>query len=625
MTRDALGLQPRDLRAILQQGNVLLAQQRYDDAYTAFGEALAVNPSMPEAHVNRGAILMFRKQAADALACFDAALQVAPRFAPALCNRGNALQELNRSEDALVAYDAAVGEQPDNAEYRASRANCLHRLGHNETALQEIDAALKAQPCNADFHYNRANILAALKKPAEAFAAFDSAWRIAPDLPYAEGDRLYAKLAICDWSDLDRELAHVAAGVSEGRPAARPFPFLAMSNSEPLHAQCAKLFAREFPSRPALWRGETYDHPRRRIAYLSADFRDHPVALLMAGVFERHDRARFEISAYSFGPPGQSPMRRRLESAFDRFIDVRGKSDSDIAALLREHEIDIAVDLMGPTQSARPGVFAHRPAPVQILYLGYAGSSGAPYIDYILADKTVLPDAQRVLYVERVLDLPHCFMATDSARPIAPDTPSRAEEGLPAQGFVFCAFSNSYKILPAMFGVWMALLHERRDSVLWLACTNDAAIANLRAAAASHGIAPERLVFARRVEANALHLARYRLADLFLDTLPFGAHSTSCDALWTGLPVLTCAGESFAGRVAASLLTTLGVPELIADNLEDYFARGLALSADRQRLDAVRSKVVQARARSPLFDTARFTRDIETLYLAAAQRAKAPA
>src|SRR6185437_3443323 len=258
-----------------------------------------------------------------------------------------------------------------------------------------------------------------------------------------------------------------------------------------------KLFiAREFPNRPAPWHGEAYDHARLRIAYLSADFRDHPVALLMAGVFERHDRANFEISAYSFGPAGASPMRRRLESAFDRFLDVRAKSDVEIAALLREHEIDVAVDLMGPTQLARPGILAHRPAPVQILYLGYAGSSGAPYIDYVLADRTVLPEAQRACYAETVLDLPHCFMATDSARTIAPETPSRADEGLPAEGFVFCAFSNSYKILPDVFAVWMDLLRERPNSVLWLASANAAATVNLRAAAAAHGIAVERLVFA---------------------------------------------------------------------------------------------------------------------------------
>jgi len=623
LTRDALRVQPRDLRALLQHGNVLLAQQRYDDAFAAFGDAMAVNPSMPEVHVNRGAILMLRKQAAEALACFDAALRIAPRFAPALCNRGNALQELNRLDDALAAYDAAVREQAGNAEYLASRANCLHRLKRDDMALEDIDAALKAQPSNADFHYNRGNILAALKKPAEAFAAFDAAWRIAPDLPYAEGDRLYAKLAICDWSDLARELDHVAANVGQGRTAARPFAFLAMSGTSSLQAQCAKLFiAREFPNRPALWHGEAYDHARLRIAYLSADFRDHPVALLMAGVFERHDRANFEISAYSFGPAGASSMRRRLESAFDRFLDVRAKSDVEIAALLREHEIDVAVDLMGPTQLARPGILAHRPAPVQILYLGYAGSSGAPYIDYVLADRTVLPEAQRACYAETVLDLPHCFMATDSARTIAPETPSRADEGLPAEGFVFCAFSNSYKILPDVFAVWMDLLRERPDSVLWLASANAAATANLRAAAAAHGIAAERLVFARRVESNGLHLARHRLADLFLDTVPFGAHSTSCDALWAGLPVLTCMGEGFAGRVAASLLATLGVPELITASLADYRAQALALSGSRERLAAVRSKIVQARETSPLFDTARFTRDLEALYLAATGRAK---
>lgn len=623
LLRDAIKLQPGDPGAQFNYANVLLAMQRYDDAFDAFGRALAIHPAIAEAQLNRGGILMMRQRPQDAIACFDAALQINPRYAEAHCNRGNALEALGQLDDALASYDRAIALAPQQAEFHASRANILHRSRRYEEALAGLAKAIALQPQHPGLHYNRANILLDLKRFDEAFAAYDRAYRLDPRLDYVEGDRFFAKLMICDWTDLPAENARLVEGVTAGRPVSRPFTFLTAQSSPEAQVKCANLFAdRDFPAQAPLWRGERYGHERTRIAYLSADFREHPVAILLAGMFERHARDRFETTAVSFGAGGDSPMRQRLTAAFDRFLDVRGKSDGEIARLLRDAEIDIAVDLMGPTQNARPGILAHRPAPVQVLYLGYTGSSGAPYIDYLLADRIVIPEAERALFREQIVYLPGSFMGADSSRAIAPTTPTRAEEGLPATGFVFCAFNNSYKISPLIFDVWMTLLNEVADSVLWLSGSNESAERHLRAAVQARGIAPERLVFARRVALNEEHLARHRLADLYLDTLPINAHSTANDALWAGLPVLTCRGGTFGSRVAASLLTAVGLPELITDNLDAYKALALKLARDPALLAALRDKLALDRDSSSLFDTARFTRQIEWAYTTMWERAQ---
>lgn len=623
LTRDALAAGPADPRARVQLGNVLLAQQRYDEAFTAFGDALALDPSIPEAHLNRGAILMLRKQPEGALACFDAALKLTPRFAPALCNRGNALQDLNRHGEALAAYDEAIRQHPANAEYLASRANCLHRLGRNDAALTDIDAAVKLQPSHPDFHYNRGNILAALKRSAEAFAAFDAAYRLAPDLPYAEGDRLYAKLAVCDWSDIDRELAHVAEGVRNGRMVARPFSFLSMSPSPSLQAQCARLFVeREFPAKPALWRGGSSGPNKIRLAYLSSDFHAHATAYLMAEVFERHDRQRFTVSAYSLGADDGSDMRRRLTSAFDTFVDCTQMSDGEAARAIAEAGIDILVDLKGFTQDARPNILASRPAPVQVNYLGYPGTMAAPYMDYIVGDGTILTAADADDFSEKLVLLPGCYQPNDRKRQISERVFDRGELGLPADGFVFCCFNNTHKIMPDVFDSWMRILRAVPGSVLWLLGESAAVRANLEREAAARGVDPARLVFADKMRLSE-HLARHSAADLFLDTLPYNAHTTASDALWAGLPMITQIGASFAARVGASLLQAVGLPDLIARSREDYEALAIGLASDRDRLGAIRTRLSENRMTLPLFDTPAFTRGLEAAYEAMVGRHRA--
>jgi predicted O-linked N-acetylglucosamine transferase (SPINDLY family) len=339
----------------------------------------------------------------------------------------------------------------------------------------------------------------------------------------------------------------------------------------------------------------------------------------MAEIFERHDRSRFEVTAFSFGPEKQDAMRARVSKAFERFVDVRGLQDAGVAALARKLSVDIAVDLKGHTEDARPGIFAQRAAPVQVAYLGYPGTMGAGYMDYIIADATVIPEAHKEHYTEKVVWLPDSYQANDSTRPISSRTYSRGLEGLPETGFVFCCFNANYKFLPGTFDAWMRILKHVQGSVLWLIEDNAEAVANLRKEAVRRGVDAGRLVFAGRLP-QAEHLARQRLADLFLDTLPCNAHTTTSDALWAGLPVLTRSGETFAGRVAASLLKAVGLPELVVATQEAYEALAIALASDPARLAAIRRKLSAARLTSPLFDAARFAHNIEAAYVAMHER-----
>ncbi|HEX6690242.1 MAG TPA: acetylglucosamine transferase, partial [Burkholderiales bacterium] len=449
----------------------------------------------------------------------------------------------------------------------------------------------------------------------EAAASLEQALRLAPNAPYTLSHLVWTEISTCRWAGVEARIDALRSKVREGRVAAEPFIFVAVSADPEEQRLCAARHVREkAPPRPALWQGVRYRHERIRVAYLSADFHEHATAQLAAGLFERHDRARFELTALSYGPDDGSAMRRRLAGAFERFVDVRSRSDEEAARLLRELEVDIAVDLKGHTTGARQAILARRPAPLQASYLGYPGTMGAPYVDYLIADRVVVPEAHQPFYSEKLVYLPDCYQVNDAARPIAPRTPSRADAGLPAEGFVFCCFNNNFKILPPLFAVWMRLLGAVPGSVLWLLEDSAAVKRNLQAAAQAAGVAPGRLVFAPRLP-PAEHLARHRLAGLFLDTLPYNAHTTASDALWAGLPLVTCAGSAFAGRVAASLLQAAGLGELATSSLEEYEALALRLARDPGALGELRGRLAAGRTSAPLFDTDRFRRHIEAAYV----------
>ena len=610
----ALALRPDLADAWTGRGNVLVELKQYDGARVAYDKALALKPDLFGAWLGRGGLFARTGQYGIALAAYNQALALNPDSAEAWLGCGNAYNELKQFDRASPAFDKALTLNPDLANAWLGRGNVFAAQVHYKSALDAYGKALSLQPDLAEAWLGRGVALSAFVRYDEAFAAYDKAAALKPDLNYALGARLFMKRYLCDWSDWDVEVALLLLKIGEGKLVSMPFDLFAMTSSASAQRHCAEVQMRKQQSYGPLWRGEVYAHDRVRVAYLSADFREHPVAYLMAGLFEHHDRSRFEVTALSLGPDRFSPMRERIKGAVEHFVDVGEQSDQDIAELIRRREIDIVIDLMGLTRHNRLDVLARRPAPIQVNYLGYSGTTGADFIDYIVADATVIPEQHRTFYSEEVVWLPDCYLITDDRRVIAQRTPSRSECGLPEDGFVFCCFNNTYKLGPETFGVWMRLLTATPGSVLWLSEANATAQANLRREAEQSGVAASRLIFASRLPDVADHLARQRQADLFLDTLPYNAHTTACDALWAGVPLLTCLGTTFVGRVAASLLKAIGLDELITHSLADYEALALKLAHDPTALAALRERLARNKTSFPLFDTARTTRQIETAY-----------
>jgi predicted O-linked N-acetylglucosamine transferase (SPINDLY family) len=420
---------------------------------------------------------------------------------------------------------------------------------------------------------------------------------------------------MCDWRMIDYQTHQIEAAIHSGQKAARPFHVLAWSDDPDLQLRTAQTYCKSlYPASDELGSIRSdYGHAKLKIGYYSADFHNHATAVLMAELFESHDGTKFEIYGFSFGPNVDDDMRKRVAGAFTQFIDVSRLSDAEVAQLSRELEIDIAIDLKGYTHDCRTGIFSYRCAPIQVNYLGYPGTMGAPYMDYILADHTLIPPALERHYSEKVIRLPHSYQVNDSKRSISDRVFNKQELGLPEEGFVFCCFNNNYKILPGTFDCWMRLLNAVDGSVLWLLADNPTVVQNLQEEARRRGVEPSRIVFAPRMPLDE-HLARHRLADLFIDTFPCNAHTTASDALWAGLPVLTLMGQSFASRVAASLLNALNLPELIVQSPQDYEKTALELALHPEYLAQIKVKLQRARNESPLFKGASFAKQLESAF-----------
>ncbi len=594
---------------------VLKAQSgQYEEALRLFGHALKLNRRAPEALTNQGRALNALRRHEEALASYDKALALAPDYVLALHNHGTTLLALGRPAAALADFQKLLTINPSFVLALHNSGIALNDLGRSAEAIAASTAALALKPDYPEALHNRGIAFTRLQRYEQAIADFEQMLRLNPDFDYGKGNLLHTKLQCCRWDGIEAEAEQIIAAVRAGKRADRPFSFLAISQSPRDQMLCARTFATDqFPAQEPIWRGEQYRHDRIRLGYVSAEFRQHPVAYSIAELFERHDRRQFETFAFSCGPDKPGEMRTRLKAAVDRFIDAGRKSDREIALLMHQLEIDIAIDLMAFTQNTRSGIFAFRPAPVQVSYLGYACTMGVDYIDYIIADRVVIPETERDFFTEKVVHLPDSYLCTDAALRISEPTPTRAECGLPATGFVFCSFNNAYKITPRIFDVWMRLLHAVQGSVLWLFMRDETAKENLHREAARRGIAGGRLIFAPHLKLED-HLARQRLADLFLDTLPYNAHTTAAQALWAGVPVLTCIGTTFVGRVAASVLAAIGMPELITSSLEEYEQLALALATDAKRLAGMREKLVQDRDVFSLFDSDRYRRHIEAAF-----------
>ena len=622
-SRRGLQHSPNSVSCLYVSAIALYKLKRLHESIAWFDRLLAVAPNHIAAMNERGSVLAEMRKYDAALTTFQKVLSLDPRYVGAHLNVANVYGLLRRYDEAIAAYGNALALKADLADAWLGCGNIHARRKHYDDALAAFDKALAIKPDLAGAWLGRGNVFVELGRYGDALTAFDKAFTLIPGDPFAEGARLHAKMRLCDWSDFDAEYAHLEASIRAGVPTS-PFAVLALSASAEIQLQCASVFSRaEYPAADApLWRGEQYKHQRIRLAYLSADFGEHPVSFLMAGVFAWHNRRRFETVAISYRPPEQSDLSTCIRASFDQFIDVRDRSDAEVANLMRVLEIDIAVDLMGHTSNSRTAILAQRPAPVQINYLGYPGTMGADYIDYIIGDRWVIPEEQRQFCTEKVICLPNCFQANDSERKISDFSPSRAAAGLPENAFVFCAFNNSYKITPHIFDVWMRLLQRVPGSVLWLLADNSTVEGNLRREAAGRGVDAGRLIFAPRI-AYADYLARYRLADLCLDTLPFNAGTTASDTLWAGSPLVTCAGEALASRMAASLLRAVGMPELVTDSMADYEAFAAKLAGDPELMASVRMQLARNRLSQPLFDTAVFTRHLEAGFSAAHERTQA--
>jgi predicted O-linked N-acetylglucosamine transferase (SPINDLY family) len=646
----SLAISPRNADTLASRGDALTDLGRADEALGSYDEAISVDPRHVAALVNRGLLMRERGRAAEALASYDAALAVAPGdaaawnnrgialadlgdstqalqsceralalwpdYVDALLNRGGTLLGLRRPADAIQSYDRALALQRNLAEAHTGRAHAFFDLGRFDEALANYDRALSANAGHFDAAIGRARTLCKLDRYQEALAEFERLYAIKPNFPNLMSDLAYCRASVCHWAGSEALMNELVASAVQGESPVDPFMVLSFDSTEQEQLACAHNWLRlkKVAALRRSWNHDEYAGDRIRIAYLSADFHRHATSHLIAGLLEMHDRSRFEIIGVSFGPDDRSALRARLIKSFDRFFDVTSRSDAQAAKLIRDLRTHIAVDLKGHTTDARIGILAQRAAPIQASYLGYPGTTGATFMDYIIADRMVLPFERQPFYTENIVHLPDSYQVNDSTRTVGTQIPTRREHGLPDDGFVFCNFNNTHKINARLFDVWMRLLRAVGGSVLWLYAPNRLAPVNLRKEAQARGIDPARVVFAPPADLPD-HLVRHRLADLFLDTLPYNAHTTASDSLWAGVPLVTCLGQTFAGRVAASLLHAVGLAELVAQDLQGYEALALQLAKAPSRLQAIRERLDRTRHTLPLFDTDRFRRHIERAYI----------
>jgi len=624
--RRVLALHPDIAEVHFNLGNALKGQQRSEEAMNAYSRALLLAPNVPDAQNNVGLALQELGYQDEAEACYRRALALQPDHAEALNNLGNVLFDMSRFADAAAAYSRALALRPQTPETLTNLGNALRKLGRTEEAAASYRQALALRPDLAETHANYAEFLREQRDIRGAARHFAQAAALRPDAGLLL-DAANAQMSIADWQAAEPNRLGTLAAVRGGlRPGDRPHPFLflALDGATPQdQLDCAWQHAAQYAKRQPV-------HAQRaapgragalRIAYLSDDFHAHAIAYLVTEVIERHDRRRFEVVAYDHSPPTDSPYRRRLEQAFDRIVRIESLSDREAAQRMADDGIDIAVDLKGWTLNTRSQILAHRPAPLQVQWLGYPGTLGAAWVDYLIVDPWLIRPGEEGGYSEKVVRLPDTYQSNDRRKEIGP-TPPRGELGLPEKGLVFCCFNQTYKITPPVFDAWMALLREIDCSVLWLLEDNDAVPEALRGQAAVRGIDPARLVFAPKCPLPE-HLGRMRRADLALDCFPYTSHTTGSDALWAGVPLLALNGDTFASRVSGSLLRAVGLPELVTHSLDEYLALAVRLGRESSLLGAYRARLAQNRMTAPLFDSARFTRHLEAAYEAMWRRRSA--
>ena len=612
----ALAIEPHNPVFLTNASTALLSLKRADEALALCQQALQIKPDHTSALRNQGVALAALLRYPEAIACFDQALQLNPQLGELYILRASALCELNAFTEAIATADRLLALQPDFFEAHLSKANTLTAARLYAKACDSYDQALALQPRHAMAWFLRGSALERAKRLPEAIQSYTQSLALDPQLPYISGTLLHAKMLCCDWQDLHSLYLSVKAQVTQQQTAIYPFGYQAICDDEASLRACAQTVSQDkYPAQTSAYAHPAWPpHNKIRLGYLCGEFREQATSILMTEIWERHDKTQFETFAFDNGLDDQSPRRARIQQAFDHIIDIRLLPDREAAELIHAHQIDILVNLNGFFGHERNKVFSMRPSPVQVNYLGFPGTMGAPYMDYLIADDTVIPPSSQGHFTEKVVYLPGCYQPNDAQREVSNRQFTRQELGLPPEGFVFCCFNNNYKITPATFDVWMRILQQVPGSVLWLLQDTQDAASNLQREAAQRGVDPQRLVFAERMP-NADHLARHTMADLFLDTWPYNAHTTASDALWAGLPLLTLKGNTFPGRVASSLLRSLHLPELITVDVKAYEAMAVHLATDPNLLLSLRSSLNNVKHDSTPFKPAQHAKELEALFL----------
>ena len=592
------------------------AQGLLGDSAKMFETATKIKPDYAEAHFNLGVVLKAAGQLEGAIESYNRAIYLIPNYPAAHNNLGNIYKDLNQLDDAVNSYEKAIELKPYYAEAYFNLAATLKLLGKFQFSVKSYKKAIEFKADYAEAYYNLGILLKELQSFDEALFNYEYALKLKPDLDYILGPILQIRKDQYIWNGLSDYINRLMQKIQDGEIGVSPFVLLGLIDNPYFQRKNSETWINDkYPKSNALSKIESYpNHKKIRLGYFSPDFREHPVSDLIVELLEIHNRNKFEIHAFSCGRDTQDKMNLRIKAAVDHFHDVHMKSDQDIALLARSLEIDIAIDLGGFTQGSRIGVFAMSAAPIQTCYLGYAGTMGTDYMDYLICDRVVIPEDKQNYYLENLVYMPNSYMVNDSQIKPSDKKFSKSNLNLPAKGFVFCCFNNAYKITPETFAGWMRILKAVSGSVLWLPKSNKTAIQNLKHEAVKYGIDESRLIFASRLELKEDHLKRIQSADLFLDTLPFNAHTTASDALRVGLPVLTCIGESFTSRVAASLLNAVNLPELITASQEEYEALAIELAANPKKYRAIKEKLINNLSEATLYDTPLFTKHIESAY-----------
>ena len=612
----AIKINSNFFEAYNNRGLIFIRLERFKDALESFIKAGEINPNYAEAYYNHGNLLFEIKKFDESLFSYNKAIKINPNYTEAYNNLGLAFTRINKFDSALESFNQAIKINSNFFEAYNNRGLIFLKLERFKDALDSFDKVVQINPNFAEAYKNKGLIFAELKNYNEAFDNFTQAYKINPNLDRLLGSLIFSKHCISEWKSFDEDLKDLSDKILKKYKCCSPFHSLRFFDSPELQKITAETYVKEKYSdkNDLIPITKKKLNEKIRIGYYSADFRNHAASYLLANLFELHDKSKFELIAFYFGPEKKDEMYNRVSAAFDHFINVKSKSDDEIVKLSREFKIDIAIDLMTFTQHHRFGIFTKRCAPIQVGYLAYPGTSGASCVDYIIADKTLIPEKNQKYYTEKIIYLPDTYQVNDSKKKISDKIFTRQELNLPKDSFVFCCFNHSSKINPGIFNIWMNLLKSINNSVLWLVPQNEITAKNLKKEATIRNVNPDRIKFAQNIKMPE-HLARHKAADLFVDTFPYNAHTTASDALWTGLPVLTLMGESFTSRVGGSLLNAIDLPELITHTKKDYQDKAIELASNKSFLNEIRNKLNKNRLTKPLFNTKLFTKNLEKAYL----------